>query len=517
MSRCYYKGITRSGSGSVIFEATISVYLSGTTTPASIYTSSSGGVAVNSVISSSTDASFEFWIDRSDYSVSQQFKIIISKTGYQSITIDNITIFNQHDFLGFVTPEMFGAKADGLVDCTTYIQDAIAVGNIVQLSAGTYKITSSILINKPIIFRGVGGIGKTYAAVDLPTRIHYTGTDYAIKVATTTSTAGVHLSDFGCTGTAEASGCLLLGTAPNAVQESTFKNILIRDFSKLGAHSWVLDYGVNNYLENVISTANYNGRWIGSGSSIPTTLITKGCRDYGNTYIGGYVTKISNWSMIGDIFDSNGSFGLYYYADGGGGILGDYMSGINMSQVYFENNGTTDALCHAEMISDGSGNGRPSHVTIDGVKFGGLTNTTYGIQLTKGNCWSMRGVERTKLSDIYIGADTSYNQLLDENDNAGQYKIAGNTTGGLYYTIRSKDIWDIGSTDVDDSQDTTITVTDASPGDIVTVSHDKVIYAGEYLTGVVSASDTVVVTYWNKSVATRTPGSGTLSVIVKKP
>lgn len=66
--------------------------MAGTSTLAEIYTSFAGTSAVNSVSSNSTDASFEFWISLFTYDSSQKYKLVLSKSGYTSQTIDNVNI-----------------------------------------------------------------------------------------------------------------------------------------------------------------------------------------------------------------------------------------------------------------------------------------------------------------------------------------------------------------------------------------------------------------------------------------
>jgi parallel beta-helix repeat protein len=90
--RAYYKSVFRDNFGNHIKSGTVSVYLAGTTTAASIYTSLTGTTAVNSVTSSSTDATFEFWVDRFDYDMEQKFKLVLSKSGYDSVTYDNVIV-----------------------------------------------------------------------------------------------------------------------------------------------------------------------------------------------------------------------------------------------------------------------------------------------------------------------------------------------------------------------------------------------------------------------------------------
>lgn len=91
--RYNFKSVARDGAGNIVPSATVSVYLAGTTTAASVYATYTGGTAVNSV-TTGTDGSFEFYVDDTDYAGTQRFKIVISKTGYSSITRDYISIFD---------------------------------------------------------------------------------------------------------------------------------------------------------------------------------------------------------------------------------------------------------------------------------------------------------------------------------------------------------------------------------------------------------------------------------------
>jgi len=91
--RYLLKGTSRDFAGNVIKTATISAFLAGTTTPASIYAAYSGGIAVNTV-TSDTNGDFSFYVDDGDYIATQRFKITIAKTSYTTSTYDYISIFD---------------------------------------------------------------------------------------------------------------------------------------------------------------------------------------------------------------------------------------------------------------------------------------------------------------------------------------------------------------------------------------------------------------------------------------
>jgi hypothetical protein len=57
-----------------------------------VYAASTGGTAVNSVLSD-TNGYFSFYVDEADYAITQRFKILSVKTGYDTITYDNLAFF----------------------------------------------------------------------------------------------------------------------------------------------------------------------------------------------------------------------------------------------------------------------------------------------------------------------------------------------------------------------------------------------------------------------------------------
>ena len=93
MARYIFQGVHRDGNGRVILSGTCSVFLAGTTTPADVYAASVGGTAINSVSCSPTDGSFLFWVDDGTYSLTQRFKIVLSKANYTTATYDYIFIY----------------------------------------------------------------------------------------------------------------------------------------------------------------------------------------------------------------------------------------------------------------------------------------------------------------------------------------------------------------------------------------------------------------------------------------
>ena len=74
--------------------AKVSVYLAGSTTPATIYTTADGPNYISQTpqITTNKYGEFEFYIDQNDYSGTQKFKIVCEKPGYETKTWDNVCI-----------------------------------------------------------------------------------------------------------------------------------------------------------------------------------------------------------------------------------------------------------------------------------------------------------------------------------------------------------------------------------------------------------------------------------------
>lgn len=102
--RSTHQGTFKDGNGGSIVGATVSVFLTGTNTPANIYENSTGGSIVNSVTTDSSGG-FKFWItlgNSDGYTADQNFRISMSKTGFTTKTYDDIEIFH-HPHVAFHT------------------------------------------------------------------------------------------------------------------------------------------------------------------------------------------------------------------------------------------------------------------------------------------------------------------------------------------------------------------------------------------------------------------------------
>ncbi len=101
MSKHAYIGTFADGTGRVVNDGTVTVYLARSATLATIYpkrgTANMGPSATSdtdSAVESAVNGQFEFYIDDGDYMPGQNFKITLSKTGYTSSTYDDIEVIS---------------------------------------------------------------------------------------------------------------------------------------------------------------------------------------------------------------------------------------------------------------------------------------------------------------------------------------------------------------------------------------------------------------------------------------
>ncbi len=171
MARYAYQGTYKDQNGKVVTSGTISVFLTGTTTAASVYVASSGGSPVASVTSDSTDGHFIFYVDDADYAAHQLFAITLSKSGYLSKTYSNLDIFKVYhtDIITkgpYVDIRAFGAVGDGVTDDTAAIQSAIdstyARNNrTVLIPHGQYRINGTLTLTQGVMLVALGSQGST--------------------------------------------------------------------------------------------------------------------------------------------------------------------------------------------------------------------------------------------------------------------------------------------------------------------------------------------------------------------
>jgi hypothetical protein len=191
MARHKYQGTFKDGNGMVVGTATtanatvgtISVYLAGGTTAADVYAAETGGSAVNSV-STDEDGFFEFWVDDTEYTENQRFKITLTHADFEDKTYDDLDIIK-------FKPVVVDAKWYGFSPSATAAVNATAIGSAltaagtggtVEVSvAGTYSCNAFTISNSRVTLRTPYGQGNLV-------NLSYSGTSDFITVSGTAVT-----------------------------------------------------------------------------------------------------------------------------------------------------------------------------------------------------------------------------------------------------------------------------------------------------------------------------------------
>lgn len=128
--------------GNAVASATVTVYLYGTLTPATIYSDNGLTVIPSSQVTTDSDGQFYFYADNGRYTLS------VVATGFAQEQFSDVSLFDQTD-AGIASVKDYGAFGDGVTDDTAAINAAIAALNASSFDAllfpaGRYIISSAL-------------------------------------------------------------------------------------------------------------------------------------------------------------------------------------------------------------------------------------------------------------------------------------------------------------------------------------------------------------------------------------
>lgn len=381
-------GVFRDEVGNVIAGGTVSLKLAGTNTDAVGYTTETSTSGVSSFTSAS-DGSYTIYIDRFDYDVEQQFRLIYTKSGYTTRTIDYVNIVDTiiktytitadksisthiiipkgiiysiasgktltftippeiglyQVFSGSGTvnglkvsyPEWFGAKADGTTDDSSAITAAknslsSTFGGILYLSFGRYKLGSDINIETGYI--KVIGQGRG-------TRLQPAQGVNAITVAQAAHVDSVELKDFTIypfTGATTCTGITLGSiTASKRVAYAKLDGIEIYGFASTQAISLLNVQEID--IVNPMITDNLKGIRSDVGGTITSTHIHGTAGYIGRNGYGIYLDQLTTLGSmkISDIVIESNTAGDIYVSGTTNG------TDVTMDGIHFEG-GPTNAI-----------------------------------------------------------------------------------------------------------------------------------------------------------------------------
>lgn len=241
----------------VLSSATCTVYVSGTTTLATLYSDNGVTPLANPFLSTSTgQVSF--------YAANGLYDLVVTKTGFETVTIDAIELDDllapsgsnsvgylpagagavsrtvQGKLRETVSVKDFGAVGDGVADDTAAIQAAItatqtAGGGVIFFPLGTYKINSTLTITgNGVVLQGAAfnTFHDTGSPV-YPVKLNWVGgatpmISISTTSATTPITTGCGLINLALFGNALAT----VGVYLNSVKCSTFTNLYVNNVTQ---------------------------------------------------------------------------------------------------------------------------------------------------------------------------------------------------------------------------------------------------------------------------------------------
>ena len=136
-----YQNAIQDVQGNAVASATVTVYVYGTLTPATIYSDNGLTVIPSSQVTTDSDGQFYFYADNGRYTLS------VMATGFAQEQFSDVSLFDQAD-AGIASVKDYGAVGNGTTDDTAAIQagiDAVSAagGGTLLFPAGTYGISAS--------------------------------------------------------------------------------------------------------------------------------------------------------------------------------------------------------------------------------------------------------------------------------------------------------------------------------------------------------------------------------------
>lgn len=258
-------------------------------------------------------------------SIADSKAVSVSKTVPSSRTVTTLSGYQTNNAVYNVKD--FGAAADGATDDSTVIQACITAaqaaggGGIVYLPAGQYRINVGLFINGAVTLCGAGGPGDTDGGfATLPqTMLDYQGTGgigITIVGDPLQGIKNVHLRDFMISGTVNAVGGILVGSAAGGAQQvnhSSIKNVTCSAFTGTNAYGFSFERMLTSVMENCLARSCYFGFLFPADASV-TTLTFLNCHGYACTRNGLRMSTpagVTNCSFHGFVAESCDYAGVY--------------------------------------------------------------------------------------------------------------------------------------------------------------------------------------------------------------
>mgnify|MGYP001574107842 CR=1 FL=1 len=388
--------------GNALSGGTVEFYVTGTSTPATVYSDSIGTsigttVTLNSRGEPQNGAGTAVNIYYDD---TVTYKVIRKTAAGTPVapTLDPFTVFGSASTVRATGTSTDRSLADAALDVLCLKNCGLVANGFsaafalayslnvgaVFLPGGDWTYSTGITIDREIKFYGaVGPGGGTIAerasggAAGSPgnstTRLIYTGTTGAAITIVGTGTEGlesVHLSDFSLWGNVTCDGGIKIGSG-TSLRYCSFKNVHVRGFTNAGTD---LGYGfyigniIDSYFENCFAQANNNGF---NFRGVSTTLNFMKCTSRTNLGFGWLFQQCSDSVFYGCVGEGNNAGALQINSLNGG-----YVSSNDFYSFYCEANCNTISGPVVELRSTGTGVTRENNfhkITINEAVAGNVT------------------------------------------------------------------------------------------------------------------------------------------------
>ncbi len=221
-------------------------------------------------------------------------------------------------YLSAMDVRWFGAKGDDTTDDTAAIQATFTAAqgtrNAVQISAGTYKITSGLVYSSPtMLYPRIYGQGVTI--------LHFSGADATTKILTIDSCFGGSFENFNIRATTPAASGIWLKKGAGLMANNRFKRVQVDGVDgeidkaiRIGG-TGSTDNNNDFHVFEQCTFTNYSGRGVSIESTQAYNISFTNCRILGQL-TGQY-----------GIYQNFGSFNVAGYCAIGGHTVADFFIG----------------------------------------------------------------------------------------------------------------------------------------------------------------------------------------------
>lgn len=298
------------------------------------------------------------------------------------VTAGSITGYIQERI---VSVKDYGAKGDGVTDDTSAIQAAIDANNDVWFPEGTYKVTSSLTVNKAMTIRVDGVIETTgyQYQVNPPTIFLVTADDVIIEGSGTLRGPGVFTHAI----------VTNIQYIPSLIKVNSADNVTVQNLTFIDVPEAGVIYLDSDYVK-IINCTFIGGDTVANCKDTPSV---EGINYWAVYCYNSDYSLISNNKFMDDASGNTFAEGIFMYGTNHSKISNNYFKNIVDHDVYmYHPAGTTSGVNNYNILSDNVsfttlvnstqkiGSSLKVHGVFNIISGNNLFNTNSGIVLEQG-------------------------------------------------------------------------------------------------------------------------------------